>query len=197
MQVDYTRTTTATSEPITVDQMKNYIKENYGTDATEDTLIETMITAARVFIEDETRRAFVKQDVKYYEYDETCPITEIIVPFQPIIEIDSVIRTDIEGDTTALALNTDYFRLGLEGGTENTLKFNRTWSTGVVPGLPITVTFSAGYADNANIPKDVILAIYKLVAENYVNRESSVDWSIESIPYDVATTIEHYKVYEP
>jgi hypothetical protein len=56
-------------EPATLAEVKNYIKENYGTDTVEDTLITDMITAARMFIENETQVALALQDIVYWAMD--------------------------------------------------------------------------------------------------------------------------------
>ena len=198
MRYDYKRVTTG-DQVVTTAVMKNYLKESYGTDAVEDALVVEFINSARLFVEDETRRAFVAQTITFQASDDEA-ITELLLPYQPIISITSVHSIDVEGTETELTLNTNYNKVGMTGGTETTLLFNRFISTvpvGVVDTMEsIRVIYSAGYADNADIPRDVVVGIMKLAAENYVNRESSVDWSISQVPYDVQTMINHYKVYD-
>jgi uncharacterized phiE125 gp8 family phage protein len=177
-------------EPATLAEVKNYIKENYGTDTVEDTLITDMITAARMFIENETQVALVLQDVVYWAMDEDEAIGELRLPFAPVNTITSVVRKDMEGTETELTLNSDYYSYGLEN---DWIRLNKTWSTGAVDRDPIYITYESGHATAAAMPKELKLACMKLVAENYVNRDSSVDWSISSVPYDVAVWIEHYK----
>lgn len=193
---DYKRETTGT-EPVTLAMMKNYLRENYGTDATEDTLLTSMILGARLWIEDETRRAFVAQTVTYYAFDDEYTIKELLLPYQPITEITSVNAIDLEGTETEYVLNTNYYRIGLVGGTENILRFSTVISTIPVGASSannaIRVIYNAGYS---TVPADVIGGIMKLVAENYVNREASVDWSINVVPFSVQQMINHYKVYD-
>ena len=52
LKVDYTRTLTG-SEPISTAAMKNYLRENYGTDATEDALVDHFIKSAREWVEEQ------------------------------------------------------------------------------------------------------------------------------------------------
>jgi uncharacterized phiE125 gp8 family phage protein len=201
-RVDYTRTTTATValtatanvgstyyEPIDLATMVNYLKQNYGSVMLEDAMISTMIQASRYWVEEKTGRAIVRQTVVYQVSDDENPIIELTLPFYPFVTMTSVKRIDQEGTETDLVLNTDYYLRGL---AEKTLQINRTWSTGIIGGMnyqDIRVTFEAGDAVNTSTPAPLKLAIMKMVAENYVNRENSVDWGINIVPMDVLKLI--------
>lgn len=204
-RVDFTRVTTATVpatatantgstyyEPIDLATMVNYLKQNYGSLTIEDDLIKTMIQAARTWIEEKTGRAIVRQTVTVQVSDNEAPIIEIEIPFYPLVSITTVKRVDQEGTKTALVLNTDYYVRGL---SEKTIQLSRTWATGVGGSLntqDIEIIYEAGESVNASTPAPLKLAIMKLVAENYVNRENSVDWSINRVPMDILTLIAPY-----
>lgn len=201
-KVDFTRVTTATVpatatanngttyyEPIDLATMVNYLKQNYGTLTIEDTLIGIMIQAARTWIEERTGRAIVRQTITFQVSDDELAILEIVLPFYPVVSITSVKRVDQEGTKTTLTLNSDYYVRGL---AEKTIQLNRSWATGIVGGMnyqDIEVIYEAGESINASTPAPLKLAIMKLTAENYVNREDSVDWGINKVPMDVLSLI--------
>jgi len=201
-KVDFTRVTTATVpatatanngstyyEPIDLATMVNYLKQNYDTLTIEDDLIKVMIQAARYWIEERTGRAIVRQTVTFQVSDDEDAILDSTLPFYPVVSITTVKRVDQEGTKTELVLNTDYYVRGL---AEKTIQINRTWATGVTGGMnyqDIEVIYEAGEAVNASTPAPLKLAIMKLTAENYVNRENSVDWGINQVPMDVLTLI--------
>lgn len=201
-RVDYTRVTTATVpatatanngttyyEPIDLATMVNYLKQNYGTLTIEDDLIKIMIQAARTWIEEKTSRAIVRQTITFQLSDDEEAILEITLPFYPVVSITSINRVDQEGAKTLLVLNTDHYVRGL---SEKSIQLNRSWSTGVIGGMnyqDIEIIYEAGEAVNANTPAPLKLAILKLTAENYVNRENSVDWGINKVPMDVLALV--------
>ena len=194
IEIAYTRTDSVSAvEPCTLAEVKNYIKENYGTNATEDTLITDMITAARKFIENECSISLALQTVVYWVNDDEEDIREVRLPFLPLNTITSVVRREYDGTETALTLNSDYYAIGIQG---EILTLNKQWSTGFIVRNPIFITYSAGYASAASMPKDLKLATMKLVSENYVNRDASVDWGINIVPYGVTSILQHHKMMD-
>ena len=189
LKIDYTRTASG-SEPITTAQMKNYLRENYGTDAVEDALVDEFVKAARQWVEEQCQQSFVAQEIVLWAYDDECLITDLPLSFGPVTAISEVVRLDEKEAETALVFNSDYYVLGL---SDKTITFNRMFSTGSVTYQPIKATYTAGYASAASIPRAIVAAIYKLAAESYVNREASVDWSIQTVPYGVAQLIRPYQ----
>lgn len=201
-KVDFTRVTTAIVpatatvnagttyyEPIDLATMVNYLKQNYGSLTIEDDLVKIMIQASRMWIEEKTGRAIVRQTITFQVSDDEDAILDIVLPFYPVVLITSINRVDQEGTKTILALNSDYYARGL---SEKSIQLNRTWATGIVGGMnyqDIEIIYEAGEAVNANTPAPLKLAIMKLTAENYVNRENSVDWGINKVPMDVLALI--------
>ncbi|MFA5401444.1 MAG: hypothetical protein WC359_13425 [Dehalococcoidia bacterium] len=208
-RIDYSRTTTATVpdtatvntgstyyECVDLATAVNYLKQNYGSVTIEDSLIKTLIVAARHWIEEHTKRAIVRQTVVLYVHDDEQQVLEISLPFYPVVltssDVTSVKRVDYEGTETTLARNTDYY---IEGLNALRVTLSKTWSTGAIGGAGsqgIKITYEAGYATIADIPKPMVLAILKLMAESYINRESSVDWGINTVPFDVIKLLAPY-----
>lgn len=208
--IDYSRTTTATVpdtatensgttyyECVDLATAVNYLKQNYGSLSIEDTLIKTLLVSARHWIEEYTKRAIVRQTIVFYVYDDEEQVVEVTLPFYPVVltasDVTSVKRVDYEGTETTLTRNTDYY---IEGLNALKLSISKTWSTGAIGGAGsqgIKITYEAGYATVASVPKPLVLAILKLMAENYVNREQSADWSISNVPFDVTKLLSPYK----
>ena len=67
---DIKRTITGT-EPITINELKLYLKIDYTTD---DTLLTELITAARQQAEEFCNRSFIAQTIDYYETDYSSPV---------------------------------------------------------------------------------------------------------------------------
>jgi len=206
LKIDYSRTTTATVaatatengattfyEPVDLETMINYLKQNYGTLTIEDTLIKTLIKASRHWIEEKTRRAIVRQTVVLFLVDDEEQLLEVELPFWPVVltngNITSAKRVDLEGTETALTWKSDYY---IQGLNRLTLIFGKTWTTSGAQLLPLKITYESGYSNIADIPEPLILAVMKLTAENYVNRDDSVDWSINKVPMEVLKLIGPY-----
>jgi len=205
-RIDYSRVTTATVaatatvnsgttyyEPVDLATAVNYMKQNYGTLTIEDTLIKSLLVTSRHWIEERTHRAIVRQTITYLVSDDEEPILNIVLPFNPVVgAITSVKRVDNEGTKTTLVLNTDYYVRGLN---QLTVTLNRSWSTGSIGSVnsqDVEIIYEAGYPVLANIPAPLVTAILKLTAENYINREDSVDWSINQVPMSVLALIGPY-----
>lgn len=146
------------SELVSVAEAKLFTRIDTSAD---DTLIDDMITQARVFIENYISRDVVAKNRTYY-VDQTNGLFDL--PFAPIASVSSV---TVEGEAATYdILGLDDYSIELHGG----------------PSKHVKVTYvTAGINDSA-----IKQAILQLVSTLYDNRADYVTGTIVS---DVPTTV--------
>lgn len=164
----YRTTTAPATEPLSVSDVKNYLKVDFSTD---DTLIALLIAAAREAVEKYCQIALIEQT-----------ITEKFPKFQgyglrlsvaPLLAVTGITYRDSNGTTQTLS--TDLY------GTFPELrppmvyrKFGKTLPT-VQPGFDsVTAVYTAGYANAAAVPAPIRQAILLMIADWYDNRADGV-----------------------
>lgn len=178
-------------EPVSLDDIKNYIRLDESV-AAEDLLITDFITTARQLCEKITNRSFGQKTIEVY-FDKGEVKTsfgdisnfnnnQLTLPCSPHAAVNSVTAIDIQGNETTLVAGTDY---RVKGNTVYDVKimtgiYGDVWTLGnVFEGFRIQ--FVAGYAISTapaggntteNLPMQGKTAIYKLVKQWYDNRGS-------------------------
>ena len=154
------------SELVSVAEAKLYTRIDTSAD---DTLIDDMITQARVFIENYISRDIVAKNRTYY-VDQTNGLFDL--PFAPIASVSSV---TVEGEAATYdILGLDDYSIELHGG----------------PSKHVKVTYvTAGINDSA-----IKQAILQLVSTLYDNRADYVTGTIVSdVPTNVKSLLAGYK----
>lgn len=154
------------SELVSVAEAKLFTRIDTSAD---DTLIDDMITQARVFIENYISRDVVAKNRTYY-VDYTNGLFDL--PFAPIASISSV---TVEGEAATYdILGLDDYSIELHGG----------------PSKHVKVTYvTAGITDSA-----IKQAILQLVSTLYDNRADYVTGTIVSdVPSNVKSLLAGYK----
>ena len=150
------------NEPLTVEEVKNYLRlegfidnsESISSDFDDDdAIIETLIRSARERIEEFTGLSLIP---KTWEIEFTNLAGNFEIPFGPVNTIINV--KDDEGDS----ISTDDFEVSLNGRLLKTPKYEN-----------MTMLYEAGFI---NLPKGLKDAMYKEVAYRYINRgDENVD----------------------
>lgn len=181
---------TATShEPIDLTEAKTFLRVDHST---EDTFIESMITAARLWVETYTRRTLCHEtwDLRYRNFPQ--PTLPLIIPRAPVSSVTSITYLDGDGashtwDAANYALRT------LAGPTAGRGWIEVTPSTDY-PALsteaeyPVTVRVVSGYGANAfSVPAGIKAAVYLLLGDLYASRQETVTGTITS---KAQTTVE-------
>lgn len=159
--------TAPTSEPISLTEAKSHLRIDTTDD---DTLITSLIVAAREYAQGFQNRAFVTQTYELWldawpEY--------IQIPRPPLQSITSIkyYGTDNIEYTMAPA---DYFADSKSEPGRVVLAYGKSWpSTTLRPANGIVVTFVAGYGAAASVPQQVKQAMLLLVSWWYENREAA------------------------
>ena len=175
MKVEVTVTTDAATEPITTAEAKTFLRLDAST---EDTLIDELVSAARRWAE---KYAGVSLTAKTYTalFSElTTYEDEFDLPYSPVASITSVARVDQEGTETTLTLNDGYYKRGLK---DLTIRPVKQFSTSGYFDSMYKIVYTS---DASLMNEDIKLALYKLVADFYENRQNERDDAIVQINYD-------------
>ena len=179
-------------EPITLQELKNHLKIDFGTladNALEDDALNDIITASRKHVEEITGRKLVTQTWDYYLND--WPGCDYIkLPFGNLSTVDTITVYDSTGGSTTFGLATgiatgfDIEKNG-EGIGRIVLPYDSEWPTVTLrPSNPIKITFAAGYGTLAtNVPSALRTAV-KFEAQNMWRHGGEFD-KIEKTVYNL------------
>jgi uncharacterized phiE125 gp8 family phage protein len=191
-----TLVTGPTVEPVTVTEAKSQLRLDIADD---DTYIGTLITAAREWVEGQTKRALVAQTWDW-AIDYGFPWRQgyrIDLPLNPVISVASIAYVDDAGNAATWAAD-QYTAVCRQNGSFIVPAYNV--SLPVIRNVPnaITVRFTAGFYDNTaspetgSVPQPLKQAIILLVAHWYENREAAGKAMAEA-PYAVEALISPYR----
>lgn len=161
--------TAPATEPVTLTEAKAHLRVDFSDD---DTYIGVLITAARQWAEEFTRRAFVTQT--WDLTGDTWPAGDrIVLPLGNLQSVTSVTGTDESGTVTTVSSSSYVVDTSGEPG-RIVLKSASAWpSTTVRPG-GFAVRFVCGYGAAAAVPEAVKAGIKLLIGHLYENREDVV-----------------------
>lgn len=201
------RLTDATVEPISTAEAKTFMRVS---NSTEDTLIGTLIKAARQACEDYTGRAFINQTWEYNldrfpstraldsDWDGVregpisslySPLDYIEIPIAPLTAISSLV-TYADDDSASTMDAGDYIVDLRRVPGRITLARGSTWPVDLRTANAILITFTAGYgAAGANMPGTLVQAVYQATAFFFENRESG-----GLLPEHVRTLLQPYRI---
>jgi uncharacterized phiE125 gp8 family phage protein len=185
----YVRTSDAATEPITLTELKEHLRVDH-TD--EDTLITSLITAARNIAEDYCERSFITQTWKMYMND--WPIVGssrrpylneynagIRLPRGKVISVTTVkLSTTTSLDTTVASseyytsLETDVAEIRAVDGWDAT-------ETGIPNSIEIA--YVCGYGDAISVPQSIKSAILMIASDLYEYRKSNSDRTVNRVGY--------------
>lgn len=188
-------TVAPTVEPVTLTEVKAHCRIDHSDD---DTMLAGLTTAARVAIENETRRALITQtrtlSLSDFPHDDQL----IELPSGEIQSIISIAYTDGNGDSQTLSASA--YALN---GDRVSLKFDQSWPDVQLAGLPVVITYVCGYADSGaspvdladNVPWAIKAAILMLIGHWYENREAATEGAMVDLPMGVKWLLSPYKVH--
>lgn len=169
-----------TVEPLTATEAKQHLRVDHTDD---DTLIESLIKAARRSAEVFQGRSYLTQTWKMYL--DTFPCDKCIyLPFPPLQSVSSITYIDGNGDVQTLA--TSQYQVDAKSQPGRViLEPGYSWpatESGRVNA--VIITFVAGYgATSASVPENIRHAIRLILGDMYTQRENTVvGSSVNQIP---------------
>lgn len=188
-------------EPITTAEAKTHLRVTHSND---DDYIDTLIEAAREYVESFTGRAIIQQTIEYYLDKFPANDGPIELPRPELRSITSFSYTDTAQSETALVAGTDYSLDSVPPFGRLFPEYGKHWPTiALYPVNPIKITYVAGYADDgsspadyrANVPKGIKHAIKLLVAELYDQRAITVTGLVnQAVKFSVDNLLSFYRV---
>lgn len=184
--MNYTLVTGPSVEPISLNAAKLFLRIDQDV---EDTLVTSLIVAARQYIEDKTWRPMCTQTWKLSLNESE--VTEFIgVSKAPVQSITSVIYTDPYGNSQTITTGTDMvYDLLNEPAVIRLINIPQILDT----FNALQITFVCGYGVAASVPDALKLAMYMLIGHWYEHRESVAPGTMNEVPMSVEALIQPYK----
>ncbi len=174
------------SEPLSLVEAKNYLRVNHGAD---DTLIASMIAAARMQVEAHTRRALLTQTWRIV-LDRWPSSGAVEVPVSPLREVLAARVRDQAG--AAQELDPEIF-IANTAAAPGRIQFDAgrvMQPVRTVAGIEIDV--EAGYGEAADVPAPLVQAIRLLLARAYEYRGERETAPV--LPEGIAGLLAPYRV---
>mgnify|MGYP000290560288 CR=1 FL=1 len=158
---------TPPTETVTFAEMQAHLR--VGTE--EQTLIESLTTAAREWCELIARRSFVTQT--FQVTTECWPgLDGYRLPFVPLVSVDFIKYYTTDNVLRTLSAAVYQVETSCNPG-QVILAFNQAWPGDALrPGYPIVIQYQAGYGAASNVPQRYKHAIKLLTAHWFENREA-------------------------
>jgi uncharacterized phiE125 gp8 family phage protein len=164
-----TRTAEPTVEPVTLDEAKLHRRVDHSD---EDSLISSLITAARQWVEEFTGRALVAQTWRL-TFDNWPDGPYALLPRPPLMAIESIDYTDTDGVTRSVD-ESIYHVDGSHLPGRVVLADGASWPSATLrTAAAVQVTYTAGYGtEAADVPRPLRQAVLLQIGHLYEHRES-------------------------
>lgn len=186
-----TQTAAPSVEPVSRTEAKLFMRVDHTVD---DDLIDALITAARLEVENYTGRQLITATY-VMRMDEWPRNSEIVMPRAPLQSVTSVQYVDTSGTTQTLTANTDYTVDIYRNPGRIIPARNKTWPSTYGHINDVIVTYKAGYGDAAtNVPGPLKQACKMIIAHLYEHREQFLD-GVQIVKVETAERLmNHYRI---
>lgn len=162
-------TTAPVNEPWTLSDVKNYLKVDTSAD---DTLITTLISAARQAAESYLNMALITQTVT--EKLDRLNSPTLYLSVSPVVSVSNFQYADSQNTTQTFA-STNYVVDTFSKPARLSLAYGKTWPTLYGNINDVTITYTAGFGTEASgVPTQIRQAMLMMIADSYDNREDYV-----------------------
>ncbi len=168
-------------EPVSADEARTYLRLEAGS---EDVLIGSLITSARLLVETRTARALINQTWRaVLDY---AGQKRLVFPRAPVQEISAMTITPPAASAASTVPNTLWQIVPENGGEE--VRFSSPPAAGL-----LSMDFVAGYgAAAADVPEPLRLAILQLTAYWFENRGENAARG-HTLPASLAAVLHPYQ----
>ena len=177
-------------EPISLDEAKAHLRVDQ---ADEDLLISSLITAARLHLEVETRQAFITQTWSIV-LDRWPEARQLVLPIRPVQTVNSV--TVLDDDDIATVADPALYLVDVQSTPPRlVLRSAQSWPLAGRAAGGIDINLTAGFGDTpGDVPQSLRQAILLSVAHWYERRESVVFGSAPvAVPQSVSALVQPYR----
>lgn len=185
----YTVTTPPAEEPLTTDEAKKHLNV---TEADDDSYIDTLIVAAREYVENKIRRSLIDQEITAnFDSFSKC----ITLERGPVSAISSIKYIDTSGTEQTLPAS-DYQADLVTLPPRIVAAYGKSWPSAREQLNAVTVVYNAGYLDAALVPLAIKQAMLLFIGHLFENRESVIVGTIVSeAPQSVDALLSPYRVW--
>jgi len=211
------RTTDPAVEPITADELDTHLRGDGVLAANEGDFLESVITAAREYVEEFTRRALITQSytlvmdswpsvknegLGWWDGVREGSISQdlqghVELPMGPLQSITSV-TTYAADNTSTVFDSSNYFIDSNQTPGQLVLNTGTVWPSFTRTRNGIEIVYVAGYGNNAtDVPGALKMAVKQLAAHWYENREytkTQSDQNQAPAPLHVQSILNRWKV---
>ena len=176
-------TTEPTAEPLSLQEVKEYLRLE---DASDERVVQPMITAVRQFAEEHLGRALMQQTFTLFidtALDTENPLWEgmrtapdinyyknyVVLPKSPVISVTSV-KTYNDSDVATTMAASKYYVDNAREPARIVLRTGETFPTALRVANAIEVIYVAGYATAYAIPEPIRLGLFQHIAHLYEHR---------------------------
>ncbi len=183
------RTSEPGTEPVTLSEVKAQCRVD-TTD--EDTLLTSLIAAARQMCEQQLQRALITQTWKMTL--DAFPDWDIDLPYPTLQSVTSVKYYDSSNVQQTMVANTDYF-IDTAGQPGRVLPVT-DWPTTYERPDAVEIIYVAGYANAAAVPQAIKQWLLVQIAAMFDNRSGvpGRDAQVKSLPF-VDALLDPYRVW--
>ena len=176
-------TTEPTAEPLSLQEVKEYLRLE---DASDERVVQPMITAVRQFAEEHLGRSLMQQTITLYldtAIDTENPLWEgmrtapdlnyyknyIVLPKSPVQSVTSV-KTYNDSDTATTMAASKYYVDTSREPARIVLRTGESFPTALRVANAIEVIYIVGYASAFAIPEPIRLGMFQHIAHLYEHR---------------------------
>lgn len=167
--------TTPDSEPVTLSEAKMHLRETLPDN---DTLINSLITAARQWAENFTGRALLTQTWDYLL--DAFTDEAIVLPFPPLQSVTSIKYIDASGVEQTLATSEYVVDTASQPGVVR-LAYGKSWPSARAQANAVAIRFAAGYGNASAVPGAIKSACLLMIGELYERREHGIAGTVISV----------------
>lgn len=164
-----TLVTDVTDEPVSLEETKEHLRLDITAD---DAYVADCITAARVWVEGQTKRALMPKTYDYkidYNWPWKYGTRRIDFPLNPVTSVTSITYVDSNGASQTLASN-QYTVAARAHDSYIVEAYDVDWPD--VRSVPEAITVRFVVGDSSNVPDELRRAILFLAGHYYEFRES-------------------------
>ena len=186
-------TTEPAVEPITTATAKIHLSIASAVTA-HDTLISSLITAARKYIEDMLNRSLITTEWELTIEQFPASQIDLFLPRSPIQAIDSITYVDADGATQTWE-SSNYVLSRYREPARISLAYAKLWPTVRLQPDAVAIAFTAGYGDSASdIPQPIKQAMLLLIGHWFEHRSDVETGNLKTVPMCVESLLNAYRV---
>ena len=176
-------------EPVTLAEMKAHARID---DVTEENLLSSLITAARLWVEHYTGKVLISRSYAY-ALDDAPGGSELALPVAPVKAVTRIETIDDSGVVTIMNDAATFLDEACNP-PRVVLKNGASWPVLARDAHALVVTYVAGYGDApSDVPELLRLAIKQLALHWYEHRGDAITGGSQIVPMTVLALLQPYR----